>query len=158
MAVWLQKSVVLSIHARQVAEHGGSAGLRDEALLESALARPQQLDAYGEPRPDLADLAAALAFGLARNHPFVDGNKRTAHVAYRTFLVLNGTDLVATDEEKYVAMMALAEGKLSESDFATWLRERLLPPTGRNAHESRAAYRRKPKPVRRAGTRARAAR
>ena len=125
MIIWLEKALVLAIHDRQVAEHGGSSGLRDDGLLESALARPQQLHAYGDPPPDLADLAASLAFGLSRNHPFVDGNKRTAHVAYRTFLDLNNAELVATDEEKYVAILALAEGKLPERDFAAWLRERL---------------------------------
>ncbi len=90
MIVWLEKTLVLDIHERQIAEHGGTGGVRDEGLLESALARPQQHYANGDPTPDLADLAAALAYGLARNHPFVDGNKRTAHVAYRTFLALNG--------------------------------------------------------------------
>lgn len=125
MIVWLEKTLVLAIHDRQLAEHGGTAGVRDDGLLESALARPQQLHAYGDPAPDLADLAAALAHGLARNHAFVDGNKRTAHVAYRTFLALNDADLAGTDEEKYVAMIALAEGKLAERDFAAWLRERL---------------------------------
>jgi death-on-curing protein len=118
MIVWLEQALVLAIHDRQLAEHGGSAGVRDEGLLESALARPRQLHAYGDPEPDLADLAASLASGLARNHPFVDGNKRTAHVAYRTFLELNGTELVATDEDKYLRILALAEGKLSERDFA----------------------------------------
>jgi len=143
MIVWLDKGLVLAIHDRQVAEHGGSAGVRDEGLLESALA--QQLHAYGDPAPDLADLAASLAFGLARNHPFVDGNKRTAHVAYRTFLALNGAEPVATDEEKYVAMLALAEGKLAERDFAAWLRERLqLAPRG-EAHQTRKPYRAKPR-------------
>lgn len=122
--------------------------MRDEGLLESALARPQQLHAYGDPAPDLADLAAALAHGLARNHPFVDGNKRTAHVAYRTFLVLNGAELVATDEEKYVAMMALAEGKLAEREFAAWLRERLRMPGRNEAHEPRKAYRTKARAAR----------
>ena len=77
MIVWLEKALTLAIHDRQLAEHGGSAGVRDETLLESVLARPQQLFAYGDPVPDLAELAASLAFGLARNHPFVDGNKRT---------------------------------------------------------------------------------
>lgn len=123
MVVWIEKAVVLAAHDRQIAEHGGSAGVRDEGLLESALARQQQLHAYGDPAPDLADLAAALAYGLARNHPFIDGNKRTAHVAYRVFLELNGAELVATDEGKYVAMLALAEGKLAERDFAAWLRD-----------------------------------
>src|SRR5215467_5438871 len=119
--IWIGKTLALAIHERQLAEHGGQGGVRDEALLESALARPQQLHAYGDPAPDLCDVAAALAYGLARNHPFLDGNKRTAHVAYRTFLALNGAELVATDEEKYVVMLALAEGKLAEHDFATWL-------------------------------------
>ena len=143
MVVWVEKALVLAVHDRQVAEHGGSAGLRDEGLLESALARPQQLHAYGDPAPDLADLAAALAYGLARNHPFVDGNKRTAHVAYRVFLELNGAELLATDEEKYVAILALAEGKLAESDFAAWLRERLRLASRGEAHEPRRRYRAK---------------
>jgi len=143
VVVWVEKALVLAVHDRQVAEHGGSAGLRDEGLLESALARPQQLHAYGDPAPDLADLAAALAYGLARNHPFVDGNKRTAHVAYRVFLELNGAELLATDEEKYVAILALAEGKLAESDFAAWLRERLRLASRGEAHEPRRRYRAK---------------
>jgi death-on-curing protein len=141
MIVWVEKALVLAVHDRQVAEHGGSAGLRDEGLLESALARQQQLHAYGDPAPDLADLAAALAYGLARNHPFVDGNKRTAHVAYRVFLELNGAELLATDEEKYVAILALAEGKLAESDFAAWLRERLRLASRGETHEPRRRYR-----------------
>jgi death-on-curing protein len=132
--------------------------VRDEGLLESALARPQQLHAYGDPAPDLPDLAAALAYGLARNHPFVDGNKRTAHVAYRTFLALNGAELEATDEEKYVAMLALAEGKLAERDFAAWLRERLrLAPRG-EAHEPRKSYGAKRRGARRVRARVRASR
>jgi death-on-curing protein len=141
--IWLEKALALAIHERQLAEHGGTGGVRDEGLLESALARPQQLHAYGNPAPDLAELAAALAYGLARNHPFVDGNKRTAHVAYRTFLELNGAELVATDEEKYVAMVALAEGKLGERDFAAWLRERVRTRRRGEAHEPRPAYRAK---------------
>jgi death on curing protein len=144
MIVWLEKALVLAIHDRQIAEHGGSTGVRDEGLLESALARPQQSHAYGDPAPDLADLAAAPAYGLARNHPFVDGNKRTAHVAYRTFLALNGADLIAADEDKYVAMLVLAEGKLAEREFAAWLRERLrLAP--REVHELRKPYRANPR-------------
>jgi death-on-curing protein len=135
MVVWLEKALVLAIHDRQLAEHGGSGGVRDEGLLESALARPQQLYAYGDPPPDLADLAAALAYGFARNHPFVDGNKRTAHVAYRTFLALNDADLVAADEEKYLTMLALAEGKLSESEFASWLRAHIEVGAGHQTHE-----------------------
>lgn len=158
MIVWLEKALVLAIHDRQLAEHGGSAGVRDEGLLESALARPQQSHAYGDPAPDLADLAAALAYGLARNHPFVDGNKRTAHVAYRTFLALNGAELVATDEEKYVTMLALAEGKLAERGFAAWLRERLRLASRGEAHEPRKPYRTKPRGARQAITKARPAR
>lgn len=125
MIVWIEKALVLAIHERQLAEHGGGNGTRDESLLDSALARPRQRYAYGDPPPDLADLAASLAFGLARNHPFVDGNKRTAHVCYRTFLVLNGGELIASDEEKYVAMLGLAEGSLDEAAFAAWLRPRI---------------------------------
>jgi death-on-curing protein len=136
MIVWLEKALVLAIHDRQVAEHGGSAGMRDDGLLESALARPQQLHAYGDPAPDLA---AALAYGLARNHPFVDGNKRTA----------------AGDLELFQQYLALAEGKLAERDFSAWLRERLRLAPGGGAHEPRKPYRAKPRGTRRAGARAR---
>ncbi len=140
MIVWLEKALALTIHDRQLAEHGGSAGVRDATLLESALARPQQLFAYGDPAPDLAELAASLAFGLARNHPFVDGNKRTAYVAYRTFLALNEIELVASDEEKYLTILALAEGKLSEKDFAVWLRSRIQSNTRTQIHEPHSDY------------------
>jgi death on curing protein len=140
MIVWIEKKFALAIHDRQLAEHGGISGVREEALLDSALARPQQLFAYGDPPPDLAALAASLAFGLARNHPFLDGNKRTAHVCYRTFLALNDANLVASDEEKYVAMLGLAEGGLSETDFADWLRRHLVLTTGDKVNEPRAAY------------------
>ncbi len=140
MIRWIEKPFALAIHDRQLSEHGGSAGVRDESLLDSALARPQQLYAYGHPPPDLADLAASLAYGLARNHPFVDGNRRTAHVCYRAFLVLNGMTVAATDEDKYVAMVALAEGSLPEADFAAWLRERIQRDSGTDVHEPKAAY------------------
>lgn len=125
MIVWIEKALALALHDRQLAEHGGSSGVRDEGLLQSALARPQQLSACGDPPPDLADLAASLAYGLARNHPFVDGNKRPAAVACETFLLLNGAQLLATDLELYPVYLALAEGKLGEQDFAAWLRPRL---------------------------------
>lgn len=125
MIVWLERRLALAIHDRQIAEHGGSSGVRDEGLLESALARPRQLFVYGDPPPDLADLAATLAYGLARNHPFVDGNKRTAYVACRTFIELNGARLNAPAEEKYLVMLALAEGELETAEFATWLRGRI---------------------------------
>ena len=148
MIVWLAKEAVLAIHDRQVAEHGGSAGVRDEGLLESALARPQQLHAYGDPAPDLAALAAALAFGLARNHPFVDGNKRTAAVCCETFIELNGATLEADDAELFPQYLALAEGKLAERDFAAWLRERLRLVPRNEAHQSRRRYRSKPQGAR----------
>lgn len=122
MIVWIDKTLALAIHDRQLAEHGGTSGVRDEKLLESALARPQQTYAYGNPAPDLVDLAASLAYGLARNHPFVDGNKRTAAVACETFVMLNDTVLEADNLELYPIFLALAEGKLAEKDFAAWLR------------------------------------
>jgi len=137
MIVWLDKALVLAVHDRQLAEHGGSAGVRDEGLLESALARAQQLHAYGDPKPELADLAAALAFGLARNHPFVDGNKRTAAVCCETFLELNGAMLEAEDADLYPHYLALAEGKLKEREFAAWLRERLTLAPRRGVQQPR---------------------
>ena len=140
MIVWIGKALALAIHDRQLAEHGGGSGVRDEALLDSALARPQQLHAYGEPSPDLADLAASLAFGLARNHPFVDGNKRTAHVCYRAFIALNDGELTASDEEKYIAMLRLAEGSISEAEFADWLRPRVTVRSRGKVQEAEAGY------------------
>ncbi len=141
MIVWITKRLALAIHDRQLAEHGGGTGVRDEALLDSALARPQQSFAHGDPPPDLAALAASLAFGLARNHPFVDGNKRTAHVCYRAFLALNDAELIATDEEKYIAMLRLAEGSLGETEFADWLRAHLVSTQQGSVNEPQAAYR-----------------
>ncbi|TBV74176.1 type II toxin-antitoxin system death-on-curing family toxin [Pseudoxanthomonas winnipegensis] len=140
MIVWMTRALVLAIHDRQLAEHGGSGGVRDEALLDATLARPQQLFGYGDPPPDLAALAASLAFGLARNHPFVDGNKRTAHVCYRVFLVLNGVELQARDEDKYIAMLGLADGALAEAAFADWIRKHLMPKPGSQLHEPEARY------------------
>ena len=123
--VWLLEETLIAIHHRQIAEHGGSEGLRDEGLLLSALARPQNLLAYDEPAPDLASLAAAYAYGIARNHPFVDGNKRTALVAARTFLILNGVDLEATQDDKVLAFLSLAEDAISEEELANWIRQRI---------------------------------
>ena len=123
--VWLLEETLTAIHHRQIAEHGGSEGLRDEGLLSSALVRPQNLLAYGEPLPDLASLAAAYAYGIARNHPFIDGNKRTALVAARTFLILNGVDLDATQDEKVLTFLNLAEGVISEEELADWMRKRI---------------------------------
>ncbi len=118
---WLTSREVLAMHARQIAEHGGSAGVRDLGLLESALARPQNIHVYGTDA-DLAALDAAYAFGIAKNHPFVDGNKRTALVAMRTFIVLNGADLLATQQNKYLTILSLADGSLSETALAAWIR------------------------------------
>lgn len=140
MITWIEKPFALAIHDRQLSEHGGSGGVRDESLLDSALARPRQLHAYGHPPPDLADLAASLAYGLARNHPFVDGNKRTAAVACEVFIELNGSTLQATDLELYPAYIALADGSLPEADFAAWLRQRIRHDSGTGVHEPKAAY------------------
>jgi death-on-curing protein len=148
MVIWIERALVLAIHERQLAEHGGTGGVRDEGLLESALARPQQLHSYGDPAPDLADLAAALAYGLARNHPFLDGNKRTAAVACETFLELNGAVLEADDLDLYPVYIALAEGKLTERDFAAWLRGRVRARGRGKAREPRSAYRAKPRSAR----------
>lgn len=123
--VWLEAGVLRLVHHEQLAEHGGAAGVRDEGLFESALARPRQLAHYGQ--PDFADLAAAYAFGLARNHPFVDGNKRTAFVAMELFLDRNGHALVADDVECVLVMLAVAEGKLDEAGFADWIRSHTQP-------------------------------
>ncbi len=119
--VWIDATVIPAVHDEQLAEHGGAAGLRDLGLLESALARPQQLAAYGE--PDAAALAAAYGFGLARNHAFVDGKKRTAFVAVELFLALNGFALTATDVDCVLTMLELAAGHLSEPAFGDWLRK-----------------------------------
>ena len=121
MIDWLTRADVLAIHDEQIAEHGGSDGVRDLGALESALARPQNLMVYGE-EPDLAALAAAYAFGIARNHSFVDGNKRTSAVATETFLTLNGATLTATDAELVEAWTELGVGTLSEEALADWLR------------------------------------
>ena len=112
------------MHKRQIAEHGGDEGVRDLGLLESALARAKNVEAY-EPGADIARLAAAYGFGIAKNHPFIDGNKRTALVATRTFLLLNGIDLDATPADKYITFLRLAEGTLTEPELTTWLRERI---------------------------------
>jgi death on curing protein len=118
--VWLSEDLAFTIHHEQLREHGGGSGLRSRPLLESALARPQQLAAYGD--PDAFDLAAAYAFGLARNHPFVDGNKRTAWVLARTFLLLHNVVIRFEQADATLTMLKLAAGDLSETDFAGWLR------------------------------------
>jgi death-on-curing protein len=120
---WLDKTVALAIHDRQLAEHGGGPGVRDDGMLESALARPVNRWAYGDDDP--ASLAAAYAFGIARNHPFVDGNKRTAWVLARLFLLLNGHKLRFEAPDAVTTMLALAAGELREEKLADWFRERL---------------------------------
>jgi death on curing protein len=119
--VWLHRETVLAVHEAQLAEHGGGAGVRDAGLLESALARPENLASYGQ--PDFADLAAAYGWGISRNHAFIDGNKRTGFVAIELFLVLNGYELQADDAQCVMVMLAVAAGDLTEPELATWIRE-----------------------------------
>jgi death-on-curing protein len=123
--IWLTPALVRAVHDEQLVEHGGPAGLRDEDLLSSALNRPQHRALYEA--PDIADLAASYAFGIARNHPFVDGNKRTAFVALEVFLDLNGWELLADDESCVVTMSRLAAGQLEEDTLAHWIRTNLRP-------------------------------
>ncbi len=122
LAIWIDAETALAIHDRQLAEHGGISGVRDYNLLASALARPQQIAAYGD-LPDITTLAAAYAFGIARNHPFADGNKRTAYVTARLFLKLNGYDINASQEEKYSTFYDLAAGKISEEQLNEWFKK-----------------------------------
>lgn len=123
--IWIDRSVILAVHDAQLAEHGGGAGVRDATLLESALAKPLNLAAYGE--PDAAALAAAYAYGISRNHAFIDGNKRTGFVAAELFLRLNGFKLTATDADCVLTMLAVAAGDISEDAFAAWLRAHAVP-------------------------------
>lgn len=123
---WLSPVLVELIHHDQIERHGGRPGLRNRGVLEPALARPQNVGAYGED-PDLAELAAAYADALVRDHPFVDGNKRTALMAAYTFLGLNGYDLDAPEPETVAVVRALSAGDLSEDAFAAWLREHVAP-------------------------------
>ena len=124
--IWVAPDVVLAIHDRQLAEHGGGEGLRDPGLLSSALARPENAAAYAT--PDAAALAAAYAFGIAKNHPFVDGDKRTAWVVARLFLVLNDRLLAFSPAEAIAAIEALAAGTLDEPGLAAWFRARISEP------------------------------
>lgn len=117
---WITREIASAAHARSLRDHGGAAGVRDEGLFESALARPQNLAAYGE--PSVFELAAALAYGLAKNHPFVDGNKRTAFLCAYVFLGLNGQALDADEAEAAAIMLDLAAGEVSEEDVALWLK------------------------------------
>jgi death on curing protein len=118
---WIDKGALLLLHDESIAEHGGASGLRDEGLLESALSRARNLAAYGD--PDFADLAAAYGVGLAKNHAFVDGNKRVAFLAVGLFLALNGMRLTASQVEATLTMLDVAAGALDEPAFAAWLRK-----------------------------------
>jgi death-on-curing protein len=122
---WVAMSVVQALHDRQLAEHGGLTGVRDQGALESALAQPLNIAAYGE--PDAAELAAAYAFGIARNHGFADGNKRSAWIVARLFLMLNGIELAFDKAEALHMVLDLAAGKLTEEQVASWFRDRILP-------------------------------
>jgi death-on-curing protein len=122
---WVAEDVVLAIHDEQLAEHGGAPGVRDLSLVQSALARPANLAAYDT--PDLADLAAAYAYGIARNHGFVDGNKRTAFVVAYLFLLDHGYDLSAGDTEAVTVMVATATGEITEDELAVWFRDYIRP-------------------------------
>lgn len=118
--IWLDLAVLRAAHEEQLLEHGGAAGIGDEGLLELAAARPRHLSAYGS--PDIADLAAAYGYGIAKNHPFIDGNKRTALVAIETFLWLNGMELNATDADCVMTILSLAAGEMEEDALANWIR------------------------------------
>jgi death on curing protein len=123
--VWLDKQLILAVHDEQLAEHGGLSGVRDAGLLESAMARPEHLAAYGE--PDVAELAASYGYGIARNHPFIDGNKRTAFVAALLFLAFNDYSFQASDADKVIVMLKVAAGEITEAEFAAWIRNNSKP-------------------------------
>ena len=123
---WLNLAELIAIHNRQLAEHGGGEGLRDESLLDSALSRPQFKWQYEDPAPDLATLAASLAFGIINNHPFIDGNKRTGYVACRLFLEINGYDFLASQDEKYLTFYSVASGEMLEDALTEWIRDRMI--------------------------------
>jgi len=122
---WLNATAIHTIHEELIAEHGGSSGVRDNGLLETAFARPQKLLAYG--KPSLAELAASYVFGIARNHPFVDGNKRTALMAAYVFLRLNGQRLIAPEAEAVVMVLEIAAETCGEAEFAAWIVRHLEP-------------------------------
>lgn len=120
--IWIEEAVVIAIHRRQLAEHGGSDGIRDKGLLESALFRPKNKYNYGN--PTIFELAAAYGYGIAKNHPFIDGNKRTSYVVTRTFLKLNGCDIQASAIEKYQMWMRLASSQINEAELVKWISEK----------------------------------
>lgn len=126
MTIWLSPPLVLAIHDEQLRQHGGATGIRDAGLLESALARP--LNAAGYADPDIAELAALYAIGIVRNHPFIDGNKRTGYVALELFLRLNGSTFPATDADCVITILRLAGGDITDEDFITWVRAHAVIP------------------------------
>jgi death-on-curing protein len=121
--VWVERDIMLAVHDEQLEEHGGLSGLRDMGLFESAMERPKNLAAYES--PDVSDLAASYGCGLAKNHPFLDGNKRTAYVAMELFLVLNGYQLMSSDADSVLTMLQVAAGDMSEKAFAKWIRNNI---------------------------------
>ncbi len=122
---WVDKAALLALHDESLSEHGGAPGLRDEGLLDSALARPLNLAVYGQ--PTLAELAACYGVGVAKNHAFVDGNKRAAFLSVGLFLAINGHRLVATQADATLAMLAVAAGEVNEAQFADWIRQHTVP-------------------------------
>ena len=125
MTVWLSRQLILAIHDEQLAEHGGATGIRDEGLLESALARPLNLAGYGQ--PDTAAFAALYAIAIARNHPFLDGNKRVAYVALETFLALSGLRLAVSDADAVIMTLRLAAGDVTDEAFTAWVQANARP-------------------------------
>ena len=122
---WISEQEVIAIHERQLSEHGGGQGVREMGLLQSALARPQIAYHYNQVI-SLSKLAACYAYGIAKNHAFIDGNKRTAYVVMRTFLVINSFEINATREEKYLTIYDLAQGNLTEEELADWIESKLM--------------------------------
>lgn len=127
--IWISFEAILSIHSRQLAEHGGGDGTRDAGLLESAINRAKNLYHYGNPPPSIEDMAAAYAYGIAKNHPFIDGNKRSTLVACILFLNLNGYDITAPLEDCYIAFLKLAEGIIGEAELSAWISANLVSKT-----------------------------
>ena len=124
--IWIDESSILSIHSRQLAEHGGGDGTRDRGLLASAINRAKNLYHYGNPVPYITDMAAAYAYGIIKNYPFIDGNKRTTLVACRLFLQLNGFDIKVSQQDKYITFLKLAEGIIGEAELSSWLSVHLV--------------------------------
>jgi death-on-curing protein len=125
VTVWLTRQLVLAVHDIQLRAHGGASGIRDEGLVDSALARPLNRAGYSE--PDTAELAAVYAMAIARNHPFIDGNKRTAYVAMEVFLALNGMAFMATDADAVITTLTMAAGEMTDEAFVDWVRRNAVP-------------------------------